>query len=306
VSVTCSAGRLALGEPLAGSAPFAQLWVMLEQAGPWGRDAVRESHLDAEVGAALAALPGDRPVRIGLIRSVGAHADLHDHPASTRTLLIARTEPGASWLAARRIDEVAALPQALDLDALLAVPSAPSDLPGEALPTPALALLVCTNAKRDQCCAVLGRPLAASLAARAASGGDGLSVWETSHTSGHRFAPTYVSLPDGYLFGGPDAEQGTVDACRGRSSLPSAAQVAELAVLRELGVRQPRPLEVSALDGSTLDGSSHDGSTFAVSDGPTTFSVTVTATPGPDRPESCGKSPVPFLRQTATVTPKVT
>jgi hypothetical protein len=308
VSVPCSAGRIALGEPVAGSAPFARLWVMLEQPGPWGRDAVRESHLDASVGEALAALPGERPVRIGLIRSVGAHVDRADHP---RTLLIARTDPGAQWLAARRIDDVRSLPQSLDLDALLAAPSPPEQLPGASLPAPPRALLVCTNAKRDQCCAMLGRPLAAFLADRSASASSsGPAVWETSHTSGHRFAPTYVSLPDGYLFGGPDAEHGTVEACRGRSSLQPAAQVAELAVLRELGVRHPRPLDVSALDVSTLDVSTLevsplDASTYAVADGDNAFSVTVTPTPGPDRPESCGKPPVRFLRQTATVTPQV-
>ena len=82
---------------------------------------------------------------------------------------------------------------------------------------------------------MLGRPMAAAFAASALASGEGAAVWETSHTSGHRFAPTYVSLPDGYLFGGPDAASASVDACRGRSSLEPAAQVAELAVLRSVG-----------------------------------------------------------------------
>ena len=81
MTVTCSAGRVALGEPVAGSAPFARVWVLVEQPGPWGRDALRESHLDAAVGESLALLGSERPVRVGLIRSVGAHADVvHGSP----------------------------------------------------------------------------------------------------------------------------------------------------------------------------------------------------------------------------------
>ena len=286
MTVTCSAGRVALGEPPAGSAPYARLWVLLEQPGPWGRDALRESHLDSAVGESLAALGAEQPVRVGLIRSVGAHADVVH---GSRTVLVARVDPGASWLAARRVDDVAGLADALRVDELLTAPVAPSWLPGSTLPTPSRALLVCTNAKRDQCCAVWGRPMAASFAANA---DDAIAVWETSHTSGHRFAPTYVSLPDGYLFGGPDAASGSVDACRGRSSLPPAAQVAELAVLRSLGEPTPRPLDVQASEDSV----------FAVRDDNRQFTVKVHTTEGPDRPESCGKAAVPSSWFTATVT----
>jgi hypothetical protein len=291
VTVTCSVGRVALGEPVAGSAPFARVWVLVEQPGPWGRDALRESHLDAAVGESLAALGGERPVRVGLIRSVGAHADVVH---GSRTVLVARVDRSASWLAARRVDDVAGLADALRVDALLTEEVAPSWLPGAPLPTPSRTLLVCTNAKRDQCCAVLGRPMAAAFAADA---GTGTVVWETSHTSGHRFAPTYVSLPDGYLFGGPDAASASVDACRGRSSLEPAAQVAELAVLRWLGEPTPRPLSVERR-GVEASG---DGS-FAVRDDGDTFTVTVHTTAGPDRPESCGKAEVPSSWFTATVT----
>ncbi len=293
MSVTCSANRVAVGEPLAGTAPYARLWVLLEQPGPWGRDAVVESHLPLEVGRALAAVAEGRPVRVGLIRSVGAHVDTD---SGTRTLLVARTDAAGSWLATRSVDDVAALPAALDVDALLEAEVAPDDLPGQAVTTAAHALLVCTNAKRDQCCAVLGRPLAASFAADAGSGdvgGSDTQVWETSHTGGHRFAPTFVSLPDGYLFGGPDAASRSVDACRGRSSLPQAAQAAELAVLGHLGASLPRPLDVRA---TGLDG-------FLVSDGDASFAVTVTRSPGPDRPESCGKAAVPSSWFTASVHP---
>lgn len=287
---TCTAVREQTGEALAGTAPVARLWVLVEQPGPWGSDALTESHLPEEVGHALKAMTDDRPVRMGLIRSVGSHADAS---SGARTLLVARTDPGSAWLAARRVDDVESLPHLLSVDTLLGAAAPPPDLPGEAMTEPSGALLVCTNAKRDQCCAVFGRPLAASLAA---ASGAGTQVWETSHTGGHRFAPTFVSLPDGYLFGGRQAADRTLDACRGRSSLVPAAQVAELAVLRLLGASAPRPLDVRALGAATAEISSW---TVAADD--ETFVVEVTRTRTDDRPESCGKGPVAAHTLTATV-----
>ncbi len=291
---TCTTIRAATGEPLAGTAPHARLWILLEQPGPWGRDALTESHLPAETGRALAALGEGLPVRVGLIRSVGAHADT---TVGARTLLVARTDQDASWLATRRVDQVQVLPDDLDIEALLAADAPPQGLPGDPEPGPSQALLVCTNAKRDQCCAVLGRPLAASLV----QGSNGrVQVWETTHTSGHRFAPTFVSLPDGYLFGGPDAAARGLDACRGRSSLAAAAQVAELAVLRRLDASSPTALEVREAAGSA-EGRSTTGSTWLVTADTATFTVDVERVPGAERPESCGKGPVPFYSMTAAI-----
>jgi hypothetical protein len=216
---------------------------------------------------------------------VGAHADSH---SATRTLLLARTDAGASWLAARSVADVDALPSLLDVDALLAAESTPAHLPGTPLPTPGSAALVCTNAKRDQCCAVLGRPLAAMMATAASQN---TQVWETSHTGGHRFAPTFVSLPDGYLYGGPDAASRNLDSCRGRSSLPPDGQAAELAVLRHLVASTPRPLDVHP-DGASRWRVTEDGQSFLVD---------VVQRTGPDRPESCGKAPVPLHSWQATI-----
>jgi hypothetical protein len=291
---TCTQIRATTQEPLAGTSPHARLWVLLEQPGPWGRDALTQSHLPAATGRALAALCDGPPIRVGLIRRVGSHADITDAP---RTLLLARTDKGRTWLKARSVEEVESLPGELDIDALLSADSPPDHLPGRPLPTPGEALLVCTNAKRDQCCAVLGRPLALSLAD---SSDDRTQVWETTHTSGHRFAPTFVSLPDGYLFGGPDAASRSLDACRGRSSLPAEAQVAELAVLLRLGATGPSALDVRGPAAPTA-GSAATTSSWQVTAGSTTFTVDVSRTAGADRPESCGKEPVPFHLMTASI-----
>ena len=54
-------------------------------------------------------------------------------------------------------------------------------------------VLVCTHGKRDACCGSLGTRLVAALPAL----GAGVHVWRTSHTGGHRFAPTALLLPEG-------------------------------------------------------------------------------------------------------------
>ena len=74
----------------------------------------------------------------------------------------------------------------------------PPALPGAAAAEPVL--LVCTNGRRDVCCAVRGRPVALEAARRRPG-----AVWESSHTGGHRFAPTGVLLPHGVTLARLDA-----------------------------------------------------------------------------------------------------
>ena len=54
-------------------------------------------------------------------------------------------------------------------------------------------VLVCTHGARDACCGSLGTRLATVLPGL----GAGVHVWRTSHTGGHRFAPTALLLPEG-------------------------------------------------------------------------------------------------------------
>lgn len=103
-------------------------------------------------------------------------------------------------------------------------------------------LLVCTHSKRDACCAVKGRPLAAALDAMLPAEW----VWESSHTKGHRFAPSMLLMPWGYSFGrlGPQPAAAAVEAAsrgelfytgnRGRGCFDPQGQVSELAVAKQL------------------------------------------------------------------------
>jgi len=79
----------------------------------------------------------------------------------------------------------------LDLPAIVA-----GDACYEANLTTEPQILVCTNGKRDVCCALHGVALLRALAAANVTG-----LWETTHLGGHRFAPTLLTLPDGVNYG---------------------------------------------------------------------------------------------------------
>ena len=243
-TLRCSAMAGAIGEPLAGTAATARSWLCVEQSGPWGRDALSASHLDSGVSRELAALAAGTGVRIVLIRRPGHHPDRH-RPVP-RHVYLAHTAPGRTWLERAMVGDPKAL---LDLDFRRAGAGEPGQL-GERVTDPLL--LVCTNGRRDVCCALLGRPVAAALASMR-----GEAVWECTHLGGHRFAPTAVLLPTGYAYGRLDAATGAglldranvvTENCRGRSTWAPAGQVAELAVRDRTGEQDPDALRVDTLD----------------------------------------------------------
>lgn len=254
--ISCSDGSVTAGEQLAGSAPFALAWVALEQSGPWGPKAFTDSHLDRALGRAIEEAAAAHRVRPSLIRRPGRHADVHaDRAGDPRRLLVAFTHPAGPWLLEGTLDEPTDLMR-LDWAALER-----GDLKGVRRSLPVLLpsdrphLLVCTNARRDVCCAIKGRPVALAVAAEFAE-----QVWEVTHTSGHRFAPTAVLLPAGTLHGrldvpaacgllrSADAGETVLAGSRGRSTWPAAAQVAELAVREQVGELALSALSVTAHD----------------------------------------------------------
>ncbi len=74
------------------------------------------------------------------------------------------------------------------------------DLRGDVVPGVA-DFLICTHGSRDRCCGKMGGRLfedlrrESSVVAR---------LWRTSHTGGHRFAPTGITFPDGMTWAGLD------------------------------------------------------------------------------------------------------
>lgn len=288
---TCSTVSRGLAEPLSGTAATATTWLLLEQPGPWGPKALTSSHLDPALGRALEAAAKGTGVRIALIRRPGRHADCGT--PTERRVYAAHTVPGNVWLRTAALHDPRKL---LDLDFTALGTGAPrtfdAALEGRPHTGDPLAL-VCTNGKRDRCCALLGRPLAAELAA---SGVDG--VWEVTHLGGHRFSPTLLVLPYGYAYGRAEAHavkevlhgvgEGriVVEGCRGNSAWERPGQAAELAVRTAAGEYAAEALSVVRTDGAAPRWEV----TVAHADG-RRWRVTVAQSASlPPRAESCGTS----------------
>ncbi len=92
--------------------------------------------------------------------------------------------------------------------------------PGQDPPSPVDDVLVCTHGRRDVCCGGDGFRMHRDLTA-SASPLPGVRVWRTSHTGGHRFAPTALTFPDGRAWASVDAT--TLAAIVTRSLEPAVA-----------------------------------------------------------------------------------
>jgi len=235
---TCSATSLALAEPLAATASQVRSWLLIEQPGPWGADALTASRLPTQLGGRLKRAARQAGLRPLLIRRPG-----RDRAGPTRTCFLVRSRMESrevrsflfadpEELAGLRLNRVPADPAA-------ALPDGPWGLEEAADPGDDL-FLVCTNGRHDQCCATFGRRLAHALRRDSA-------VWESSHIGGDRFAGTMVALPGGVYYGRvpPDraaevvaatrAGRVVLDLYRGRSTLSFVEQAAEDFVRRETG-----------------------------------------------------------------------
>jgi hypothetical protein len=283
----CTRASDVLGEPLAATAAVARTWLLVEQPGPWGAKALGASRLDPGVGRALERAAQGTGVRIALIRRPGRHAGLH-LPGRHRVVL-AHTAPGDTWI---RTADLADPAELTGLDLAAAGAGSHGGF-GAAYGGPPI-VAVCTNGRRDRCCAVYGRPLAAELAASGdAEAGD---VWEITHLGGHRFAPTMLVLPYGYTYGRVDgrhakdvleaARSGRIvlDGCRGRSAWDRPGQAADLAVRALTGEDRAAAVTVERTDeapgGWTVRVAHADGRAWRVA-----VARTVSQ---PPRPESCG------------------
>lgn len=241
----CADMSAAAGEPLAGTAPRTDAWLLLEARGLWEPDALESPGVPDEARAAatafLAAVPNGRVL---LVRQP-ARRDL---PGNHVFVVDARAgrERAVAW----QIDGLAGLGE-IDLADALDAPAGAAAGASSAAPLPAGArlvdhplLLVCTHGKRDACCARLGLKLAAALEAEVPAEW----LWQCSHIGGHRFAGNIVWLPQGIYLGRVAPEDAAAVAAairarriplahaRGRASLPPAAQAADLALRGRLGL----------------------------------------------------------------------
>jgi hypothetical protein len=237
----CTAASVGREEDLAGTASTVRAFVLVECPGPWGPDAVAENRLPREFDVFAAAAAGAR-VRVLLIR----------RPARRTTrpgrVFAAYAGRDRHWLEVGGFGDL----HGLDLAGLGRGRTAGLARTDEDL------FCVCTHGRHDVCCAQLGRPVAATLAAAFPE-----QTWEVSHIGGDRFAANLLVLPAGLYYGRVDAGEVvalaeahtggeiTVDRLRGRTSIGFAAQAAEVFLRRSTGLAG---LHALRLTGHDVDG----------------------------------------------------
>ena len=235
----CADAARARGEPVAASAGRYSRYLLLEVPGPWGHSALDERHFTAPVARSLAGAAADANANVLLIRRPGrqrpgpAAAGAGSAGSVRRAWAVADTAPEAErvlWGSWDTPDDL------LRLDLAAALPDT------AAASGPQRVALICTNGKRDLCCAIRGRPVAETLAAV-----PGWDCWESTHLGGHRFAATTMLLPTGDMFGWLDpptavaaverfdAGQLLLSHYRGRSGQPVPVQAALHAAAVRLG-----------------------------------------------------------------------
>jgi hypothetical protein len=170
---------------MAGTASTVRSWLLLEDPGPWGRDALRDARLPERVGLELKRRCHAAGVRPLLIRRASSNASAADGLAC----FAIRSGPEPPWIERIRLAKVT---DALDLDL---PPLGRGVRPGFE-PVDGPLFLVCTHGRRDVCCAERGRPLAQAFAAAVPG-----ATWESSHVGGDRFAGNLVAFPHGLYLG---------------------------------------------------------------------------------------------------------
>ncbi|MFL6206737.1 MAG: sucrase ferredoxin [Acidimicrobiales bacterium] len=214
-------------DPIGSAGAFDEL-LLVEWALPWPSDVS-----DVDALAAAAAHPGAR------VMMVVPHADAAED-GLRRVVHHRRTSTHRLTGVDHRV-EVDRIPDLLA--ALLAEPDRPQhEWPSVVGDAPA-EVLVCGHGRRDPCCGRWGTLLHLETAAR----GLAARVWRCSHTGGHRYAPTAITLPDGRAWAYADVDllegvltrSGDVGALcdhdRGCTALDPWAQVVERALFVEHG-----------------------------------------------------------------------
>lgn len=245
-SEPAACSRRDLDAPMAGTADPVDLWLLLEAPGAWPARALERGPLAATEAAWLErqrqapALQHLR-VRPQLIKQLRPRADRR------RVLLLGYAGRLYQQLGVDGLP----LPELSALIAALEAGVMPAGL--EVLAAPRY--FVCTNGRRDLCCARYGMPVYRALRDRY-----GDRAWQVTHIGGHRFAGNVLTLPDGALYGrlhpqdcdgfAETIERGELafSWLRGRSCYPPVVQAAEAM----LGVQGLRLLHVDGDDQAAI------------------------------------------------------
>ena len=240
-SIRCAEHARTIAVDPGGTAIRADRVILVATPGPWPKPALGHPLL-----AGLAEVLASNPVPTRLLAASGApFAGWADGLGEVPVVVFERRGEGATE---RRF--VVDGPGELVLWGRALV--AGDDVSGWAVPTAdtgvlgdhpaAAAVLICTQGSHDVCCGSEGERFASSAEAA------GFDVYRVSHTGGHRFAPTALTMPDGRMWADLDIPTLTaivnrtgdaadvLNRCRGWWGADTGpAQVAERAILAEIG-----------------------------------------------------------------------
>lgn len=248
----CSARSKLAAEPMAGTAGHVRTgYLLVEEPGPWAHQALGEGALDG-LGAEIDTAASRAGMKALVFRSTGRR----DHAAAHRRVF-------AAMLGTHRTVVTFTVTHAAEILSLdLSLSPRQGPIHPEAVTVTEPLLLVCTHAKRDQCCAIQGLPVTKALTPQHPD-----RIFECSHLGGHRFAATALSLPSGAVYGRltPAAAERIYAAerkaqvvaadLRGLSHLPQPAQVVDAELRSRLGLAGVNDLRL--LECSTLPDHSH-------------------------------------------------
>lgn len=271
-----SAAQIALGPPSCsewsrsqgldpvGTAGFYQGFILIEQPLPWPFDVSAVPELAEVAKTAMAA--GFRVQMVVPVDQEPVDREPADQGGGQARRVICYRSARPGWAGPLVRSEGAAEPAepASLVEAVAGLlgedPAPPPPGPGsDASPgdgDQVIDLLVCTHGRRDACCGAQGMALVSELSMAplvvpesAPSGRrSAVRLWRTSHTGGHRFAPTAVLLPSATMwafvrpellraaaFGAGEAAE-WLGRYRGCATLgPPYQQAVERAVLAEVG-----------------------------------------------------------------------
>lgn len=242
-SLRCAAAADERGDQLAGTAARALGWVVIEHPGPWPFGGFAELDIDPDLRQLVRRGALAAGMRILLIRRHG-----RQERSDTRAWGVLRYDAHGDhrqeWGTWSHEADLAGIVTALER------PGATGHPP---------LYLVCAHGIHDACCAIRGRPVAASLSRQWPE-----NTWECSHVGGDRYAGNMLVAPDGIYYGRVTATSAVTvieqlrdgrvaaDHLRGYADLPAHEQFAVAEVLRRFG---PAPRHAIRVVSSTH----HDG-----------------------------------------------
>lgn len=225
----CYESSIESKEEMYGTAPRAGVWFLLEYRGHWSGKAYKDGKIPKSVKSFLnKELKAISNSRLQLIKK-------HKNPDKQLKFYLAVSDESDPRLYEFSLNSYEDL-LSLNIKKIL---KSKKHISNEKI------FIICTNGEYDRCCGKFGMPVYLDIA----GGKYGPQTWEANHIGGHRFASTFVCLPDGLVYGrvrdGKNAEQlmkqyeegkVKIESYRGRSCQTSEVQAAEYYLRKETGI----------------------------------------------------------------------